>query len=141
MSVALTQVVLLNTHLGGRDRDNLELLRHEPTGPVETQIVSSFPLEPVVCFHSLKVSSSALDDLGEVKALGHLDLAHIHQNKVASLRQGEAQTELLKIRAEHIPSLLVSFDLILEEGLLVGQLKTLGNSFLQRRVGTEDDSC
>ena len=44
------------------------------------------------------------------------------------MRQGEAETELLEIRAEDISSLLISLDLVLKERLLIGQLQTFGNS-------------
>ena len=79
---------------------------------------------------SLKVPASPLDNLGEVIALGHLDLAHVDQDKVRSLGQSEAQAKLFKVGAEDISSLLVGLDLILKESLLSGEFQALGDGLL-----------
>jgi hypothetical protein len=90
-------------------------------------------------YRSLEIPASSLDDLGEIISLGHLDLAHVDQDKVGPLRQGETQSELLKVGTEDVSSLLVSLNLVREESLLIGEFETLGDGFLQGRVGTEDD--
>lgn len=90
--------------------------------------------------YSLEIPASPLDDLWEIIPLGHLDLAHINEHKVTSLRQSKAQSELFKVRTEDVSSRLVRLDLVLEELLLLGQLETLGDGFLERRVGAEDDT-
>jgi hypothetical protein len=108
---------------------------------LQVKFVISIPNRLDEQHRSLEIPASSLDDLGEIISLGHLDLAHVDQDKVRPLRQGEAQSELLKVGTEDVSSLLVSLDLVREESLLVGEFETLGDGFLQGRVGTEDDPC
>jgi hypothetical protein len=108
---------------------------------LQVKFVISIPNRLDEQHRSLEIPASSLDDLGEIISLGHLDLAHVDQDKVRPLRQGEAQSELLKVGTEDVSSLLVSLDLVWEESLLIGEFETLGDGFLQGRVGTENDPC
>jgi hypothetical protein len=108
---------------------------------LQVKFVISIPNRLDEQHRSLEIPASSLDDLGEIISLGHLDLAHVDQDKVRPLGQGEAQSELLKVGTENVSSLLVSLDLVREEALLIGEFETLGDGFLQGRVGTEDDPC
>lgn len=56
--------------------------------------------------------------------LGQLDLAHVDEEEIASLRHSVAEAELIKIRTKHVSTLGVSRSLFLEEFVLRCELQT-----------------
>jgi hypothetical protein len=89
---------------------------------------------------SLEIRTSTLNNSREIIILRNLDLLDIDQQKVTSLWNSIAQTQLIKVLCKRIPSLSVRADLIGEEIVFVCLFEACGDCFLEWRVCAEDDS-
>ena len=109
------------THLGRRDRRDLELLSDPPA--------------------KLEILPSALARLGCGEVLGHLDRRHVNEHKVRAVGPGVGQPNFVKVRCEDVSPFGVSHELVFEELPLARLLQTDRDGFLHGRVGAEDDTA